>query len=498
MLASIFENISNIGEYITLSRFMTVIYVINFVIAFILIFIDDSKTPSATMAWTMLLYLLPAVGLFLYFILSQNIARHQIFKMTEDEESDRDALLTMQKEAIRHGISETDDHIVSRWRNMIAMNLDYSDAILTDNESVEIIYDGKEMFNRLCNDIRNAKYTIKVCYFIVKDDFVGMNFIDLLTEKAREGVKVRLMLDALGSRSIGRRELREFKKAGGQYAFFFKPVIRNLYFRINYRNHRKIVIIDNEIGYIGGFNIAKEYLGYKKKFGYWRDTQLIIKGNALVPLNSRFYMDWRYASKEKLSLFEQSIKFAYKESCGDIPIQIVSSGPESPKEEVKLAMMKMITEARKSVYIQTPYLVPDEPMLDSIAMAARSGLDVRIMVPCMPDHPFVYRTTLYNAGRLIKEGAKIYIYENGFLHAKTLTVDGEVCTVGSANFDIRSFRLNFETNAFIYDDVVTGNMNKQFEKDMLDSRPYTAEDRKNISVFNRAAESISRLLTEIL
>lgn len=498
MLASISENISIIGDYVTLSRFMIVIYVINFIIAFFLIFIDDAKTPSATMAWIMLLFLLPVAGQILFLILSQNIARHQIFKMTEDEETDRDNLLQMQRKAVLHGISDSDDDIISKWRSMITMNLEYADAILTDNEEVEIIYDGKEMFNRLCEDIKNAKYTIKVCYFIVKDDFVGMKFINLLTEKAKEGVKVRLMLDALGSRSIGRRELREFKKAGGHYAFFFKPIIRNLYFRINYRNHRKIVIIDNEIAYIGGFNIAKEYLGYKKKFGYWRDTQLIIRGNALVPLNSRFYMDWRYASKEELRLFEQSIKYAYRESCGEIPIQIVSSGPESPKEEVKRAMMKMITGAKKSVYIQTPYLVPDEPMLDSIAMAARSGLDVRIMVPCMPDHPFVYRTTLYNAGRLIREGAKIYIYENGFLHAKTLTVDGEVCTVGSANFDIRSFRLNFETNAFIYDDVVTGNMNKQFEKDKLYSRPYTAEDRKNISVFDRAAESLSRLLTEIL
>ena len=160
--------------------------------------------------------------------------------------------------------------------------------------------------------------------------------------------------------------------------------------------------------------------------------------------------------------------------------------------------MKMINSAKKSVYIQTPYLVPDAPMLETIAMAARSGLDVRIMIPSIPDHPFVYRTTLYNAGKLINEGAKIYIYENGFLHAKTMTVDGEVCTAGSTNLDIRSFRLNFESNAFIYDKSVTGKMNEQFEKDMELSRPYTAEDRAKISVWEKIAESISRLLTEIL
>ena len=163
-----------------------------------------------------------------------------------------------------------------------------------------------------------------------------------------------------------------------------------------------------------------------------------------------------------------------------------------------MSMMKMITGAKKNIYIQTPYLVPDEPMIESLAMAARSGIDVRIMIPCIPDHPFVYRTTLYNAGRLIRDGAKIYIYENGFLHAKTLTADDEVCTVGSTNMDIRSFRGGGESNAFVYDANVTKEMYRQFEEDMKFCREYTQEDRNNISIKERALESISRLLTEIL
>lgn len=476
---------------------MLVIYVLNALIAFGLIFFDD-KSATATMAWIMVLFMVPAIGLFLYIILSQNIARHQIFKMSEEEQEGIGALLNWQKDAVKNRLSDDPSTPWYKWKELIALNLDYADSLLTFNDSVETIYDGKEMFDRLCKDIKEAKYTIKLCYFIVKDDFVGKKLIDLLTEKAKEGVKVRLLIDALGSRSIGYTDLREFKKAGGQYAYFFKPRIRHMFFRINYRNHRKIAIIDNKIGYIGGFNIAREYLGYKKRFGYWRDTQLIIRGNALTALNERFYMDWRYSSKEKVDLLDQSIKYAYDPNSQDIPIQIVSCGPESPKEEVKMAMMKMINCAKKSVYIQTPYLVPDSPMLETIAMAARSGLDVRIMIPNIPDHPFVYRTTLYNAGKLINEGAKIYIYENGFLHAKTMTVDGEVCTAGSTNFDIRSFRLNFESNAFIYDKEVTSRMNEQFEKDMELSRPYTSEDRAKISVWEKIAESISRLLTEIL
>lgn len=489
--------LNELQQLITVPHIMLVIYVLNFLIAIGLIFFDD-KSATATMAWIMVLFLVPAIGLFLYIILSQNIARHQIFKMSEEEEAGIGTLVGWQKEAIKEQLVDDPSAPGYKWKDMITLNLDYADSILTLNDSVELIYDGKEMFERLCKDIREAKYTIKLCYFIVKDDFVGQKLIDLLTEKAKEGVKVRLLIDALGSRSIGYTDLREFKKAGGHYAYFFKPRIRHMFFRINYRNHRKLAIIDNKIGYIGGFNIAKEYLGYKKKFGYWRDTQLIIKGNALAALNERFYMDWRYSSKEEVDLLDQSIRYAYDPGSKDIPIQIVSCGPESPKEEVKMAMMKMINSAKKSVYIQTPYLVPDAPMLETIAMAARSGLDVRIMIPSIPDHPFVYRTTLYNAGKLINEGAKVYIYENGFLHAKTMTVDGEVCTVGSTNFDIRSFRLNFESNAFIYDRNVTGRMNEQFEKDIELSRPYTAEDRAKISVWEKIAESISRLLTEIL
>ena len=342
-------------QFFTLSNIMLMIYILNALIALGLIFFDDSKSPSATMAWIMVLFMVPAVGLFLYLIFSQNIARQQIFKMTEEEADGKKTLLGWQKEAVRQSMPVDEDDVTGRWKDMISMNLDYADALLTANDSVEIITDGKEMFERLCRDIENAKYTIKLCYYIINDDFVGRRLIELLTRKAKEGVKVRLLMDALGSRSIGYTDLREFRKAGGEYAFFFKPLIRHLYFRINYRNHRKLAIIDNETGYIGGFNIAREYLGYKKKFGYWRDTQLIIKGNALATLNERFYMDWRYASKEDVNLIDQSVKYAFKPESGDIPLQIVSCGPEYEKEEIKMAFMKMITNAKK-IYIYTDTL----------------------------------------------------------------------------------------------------------------------------------------------
>lgn len=485
------------AEFMTPGHVMNTIYVLDFIIALGIIFVDK-KNPTATLAWIVILFLLPVVGLAAYILFSQHIARLKIDKYSNVESRTRREVLDSQKKELDKHFLDCDIFEHENWESMVRLNLDYADAFITGNEEVDIIIDGKMKFYRLFEDIKNAKESINICYFIIKKDEYGRALIDLLTQKAKEGVEVRLLMDAMGSKQISTRMLKEFKAAGGKYAFYFKPIIRHLFIRFNYRNHRKIVVVDGKIAYIGGFNIAREYVGLKKKFGYWRDTHLRIVGNAVVVLNTRFLLDWRYACKEKVDI-HSLLKFqTYVADSGDIPIQIVSSGPNSAREENKTAMMKMITNAKERIYIQTPYFVPDAAMMDALIMAVRSGVDVSIMIPCMPDHPFVYRTTLYNAGELIKEGAKVYIYENGFLHAKTLTVDGEVTTVGSTNFDIRSFKLNFETNAYVYDSEIAEEMEAIFNHDLKLCREYTKTDRNNISIGERILESISRLLTEIL
>lgn len=486
-------------EYLTWGNVFKCITVLNYIISFWIIFFDK-KEPAATMAWIMILYLIPIVGLVFYIMFSQNIARHKLFKMTDMEEESLDFLLSYQIDEMNESDFYFPNSITEKWNHLIRLNQEYGQSFLTTNNDIELITDGKQKYHMLMRDMRRAEKRISMEYFIIKDDAVGDKVIDLLTKKAAEGLEVRLMMDALGSKQITNFKLRKFKEAGGKFAFFFKPRIRHLFVRFNYRNHRKIVIIDDKIGYIGGFNLAKEYLGYKKKFGYWRDTHVRMTGDSIIPLNERFFLDWRCATKEKLDLVSEIVPknyFSYRND-GDTPIQIVSCGPESSKEEIKQGMMKMITYARKCIYLQTPYLVPDRSMLDSLIMAAQSGVDVRIMIPCMPDHPFVYRTTLMNAGELIAAGARIYIYENGFLHSKTLMVDNEVSTVGSANFDIRSFKLNFESNAFIYDSDFADEMEDRFRDDIIKSREYTEEDRANISIIEKILESISRLMTEIL
>lgn len=472
-----------------------VIYSVDLIIALTIIFLER-KNPSASLAWILVLFVFPLVGIFFYVMLSQNISRQKIYRLSDREQKVIDDELEYQIREFDREDFAFSQETAQRWKHMIKLNQVYGLSYLTQNNDVEVFTDGKRMFHHLMQDIRRAEKSINIMYYIIKDDMVGRKFLRVLTEKARQGVEVRLLMDAIGCRFITKRRLREFTAAGGRVAYFFKPRLKYLTLKLNYRNHRKIAVIDGQTGYIGGFNIANEYLGFKKKFGYWRDTHVRISGGAALDLNGTFLMDWRFASREAVELTD--FYFDPAEDKGLSPVQIVSSGPNSVREEIKRSMMRMITFAEKTVYLQTPYFIPDPSMLESLKMAAQSGVDVRIMIPCMPDHIFVYWATYAYCGELIRSGARVFIYDNGFLHAKTLVVDGEVATVGSANFDRRSFRLNFESNAFIYDQRVAEKMDELFLRDMEHGHELTLEEYGRRSVIIRFKEAISRLLSDIL
>lgn len=469
--------------------------VINVILALVIIFIER-KNPAKTLAWILVLFFLPIVGAVVYLVFAQNISRRKIYKLDDkDRKIIRDSLED-QIEEMNSGKLEFSNDVANVWRQMIKLNLVYGEAYLTQNNSIDMFSDGKDFFRSLMKDIKAAKYSIDIEFYIIKPDFIGQRLLKLLTDKAKEGVQVRLLIDALGSRRISDRKLKDFIDAGGKVEYFFKPKFKYLNFDLNYRNHRKIVVIDNKYGYIGGFNIAKEYLGFKKKFGYWRDTHLRIVGNSVQDLKAIFLMDWSVERGEKPDFDE--IDFYSENTKSDIAVQIVMSGPDSVKEQIKRSMMRMITFAGEKIYLQTPYFVPDRAMLESLKMAAQSGVDVKIMIPCMPDHPFVYWANYSYCGELIKSGARVFRYENGFLHAKTLVVDGEVSTVGSANFDVRSFRLNFEANAFVYDKELANKMEKTFEDDMKLSTEVTLEDYESRGLWIKIKEAVSVLLSDIL
>jgi cardiolipin synthase A/B len=440
--------------------------------------------------------MLPGLGILLYLFLSQHISRQKIFHMTDYEHNVLHQNLASQIESVRTRSFHFVNNEEKKWQDMILMHQTFSQSFLTQNNRVFLLTDGQHKYESLIDDLRAAKKSINIMYFIIKGDQAGHHLIDVLTEKAREGIEVRLLMDAMGSREITHLSLIDFKRAGGKYAYFFPPKFRFLNMKLNYRNHRKLVIIDEEIGYLGGFNIGKEYLGLKKKFGYWRDTHLRLMGSCVQDMHARFILDWRFASKEDLPL--ESAYYGPVRDAGETGIQIVASGPDSKAPEVKRGYLKMITSAKKNIYIQSPYFVPDASIMESLKNAIASGVDVRIMIPDKPDHHFVYWATCYYVGELLHAGAKIYIYRNGFLHAKNICVDGEVASVGSANFDMRSFYLNFEVNAFLYDAEEVYKLESIFESDMALSEELTEEKYDGRALWIKVKESVSRLLSDLL
>ena len=474
---------------------LVAIYVVNFFIGFTVIFLER-KNPSATLAWIMILFLLPGFGIGLYFLLSQNISKRRIFKMTQHERESLEEPLQGQITALKGDRFLFSSDAEAHWKSLIRLNQTFAQSYLTQQNSMTILTDGNHMFNSLLEDIGNAKEFINIEFFIVKNDGAGARLLKALTEKAAEGVRVRFLVDAMGSRRQDPALIQRFREAGGMLALFFPPIFKYLNLRFNYRNHRKITVIDGRVGYLGGFNIGNEYLGKKKKFGYWRDTHLRIRGECLRFLSTRFLMDWRLSSGERIAL--DRAYFEEVDRTGNASIQIVNSGPDSLREEIKVGYLKMISSAKKNIYIQSPYFVPDSSIFDSLNMAALSGVDVRIMIPSIPDHMFVYWATYYYCGLLLQSGAKVYIYDNGFLHAKTMCVDGQVCSVGSANFDIRSFRLNFETNAFIYDEEEAYKLEAIFEEDMSDCHELTRTLYGRRSLWIRFKEGIAKLLSDLL
>lgn len=471
------------------------IYIIDVFIALTVIFLER-RNPPATLAWIMVLFLLPGAGIVFYLLLSQNIVKKKLFWLTQHEKEIVEEPLIEQMDAVRHDRFEYANAEAAAWKDLIRLNQNYAKSFLTQDNRLSMLTDGVHLMDAMLEDIANAREYINIQFFIVKNDSAGRRLIEALAAKARQGVHVRFLMDALGSRMQTQIGLKDFNMAGGRYAFFFPPRLRWFNLRFNYRNHRKIAVIDGKIAYLGGFNIGNEYLGKKRKFGYWRDTHLRLMGTCVHDLNARFLLDWRLASKEQIALDK-----AYESDTGcdgRAAVQIVNSGPDSSRQEVKHAYLKMINSARKNIFIQSPYFVPDSSVFDSLLNAAHSGVDVRIMIPSMPDHIFVYWATFYYCGLLLRSGVRVYIYDNGFLHAKTMSVDGEVCSVGSANFDNRSFRLSFETNAFIYDANEAYKLEAIFEEDQENCHELTRALYAKRSLLIRAKEGIAKLLSDLL
>lgn len=467
---------------------------INMLFAILLVFFQR-KNPTSTWLWFMVIIFLPGIGFLLYLFFGQDFNKKRMFRLKEEEDRLIREKVLCQGEKIKKDRYKFINPKTEEYEHFINMHILTSQSYFSQDNEIELYFSGREKFDALMKSISKAKRYIYLEYYIVRSDNLGQKLLDALTEKAKEGVEVKFLYDGMGGRKLARNYFKEFKKAGGKVAVFFPPFLSYFSFRINYRNHRKICIIDGEEAYIGGFNIGDEYLGLSKKFGFWRDTHIKIKGSAVEELKLRFIKDWKFAVKNDDNFYADT---PTKKGSGRAGVQIVSSGPDSQWASIKDGYFSMITKAKKRIYIQTPYFIPDDSIYDALKVAALSGVDVKIMIPCKPDHPFIYWAGLSYIGELLEAGVKFYTYENGFLHSKTFIMDDFVTSIGTANLDIRSFKLNFEVNAFIYDEEVNQKMIEQFNIDLNHCKEITVEVYENRSNIIKLKEAFCRLLSPIL
>lgn len=473
--------------------------ILNSIIAILTVFREKTRDIAATWAWLLVIIMLPGLGLIGYLFLGRKISKENIFDIKKQSKIGYDQLIEAQrKKYTTTHIEGLQTDFAYKKLDMVNMFLSTSNAILTRDNHVEIFDDGKQKFDQLLRDISKAQDHIHLNYYIFRGDNLGQAIVDALEERANNGVEVRVLYDPLGARYLNKSFFAKLKSFGGEAYPVFGARVHLLNIRLNFRSHRKIVVIDGKIGYTGGFNVGDDYLGEYEHMGYWRDTHIKIEGNGVIPLQSRFIMDWNASAVENEKLNYQQHYFPISDSKGETDLQIVSSGPDSEMQDIKKGFLRMISLAKSSVYIQTPYFIPDDALLETIEIAVHSGVDVKVMIPNKPDHPFIYRATLSYAEQLVEMGVEVYVYDSGFLHSKTISIDDEILSIGTANFDIRSFKLNFEVNAFLYDEKLTADHVKIYKKDMENSYLLTKEIIASYSLWEKFKQQFSRLLSPIL
>jgi cardiolipin synthase A/B len=452
--------------------------------AFIIFY--EKQEPEKTVSWLLVLFALPGVGFLAYLMLGRDQRKR---KFRGKRVRDR-CLLDAAERQIEY--NRVHSSLAPRQQEILQLGFAATCLVPSTDNRVRILTTGEQKFGALLAALQAAQHHIHLEYFIWQRDQIGREMEELLQQKAREGVEVRLLLDGFGSWRISRRVLRHWRARGIQASFFF-PVTKAGLLRINYRDHRKIVVVDGRIAFTGGFNVGDNYLG-RGRLGPWRDTHLQIEGTAVHDLQSIFLGDWEFATGENVA---GAPYFPPIEAAGQQLVQISPSGPDSAWANIRFMYFRMITSATRSVWLTTPYFIPDRSLMTALETRALAGVDVRIITPGRPDHPPVIWAGRTFMRRLIEAGVKFYEYQNGFIHAKVLTVDENIASVGTANFDIRSLEMDFEVNALLIGREITAELNRQFEQDLAHSRPVSLDEFINRPLVTRLKESAARLASPL-
>lgn len=466
----------------------------------IIVLVMENGSPVRTIAWILFLVYIPIVGFIFYLFFGRNWRKTRIFsrKSTED-------ILNLQQHLLNESLTE-EKRI--RFRNPLTLKLvslleNNCKAMLTTDNKVEIIPHTPDAFTEILKGISKARNHIHIQYFSIANDETGRQFRDALIKKAGENVRIRLIYDAVGCWKLSYRFKRSLKNAGIELYPFLPSPFPTISSRLNYRNHRKLVIIDNEAAYLGGLNIGNKYLGKNKYFGYWRDSLVLMQGRSVMSLQAIFLTDWFFVSKQNLMQQYLLTSPDKSESVQNIipqgiPVQVVSSGPDSDWESIMQVYFAGIANAKTRIHITSPYLVLNESLLMALKTASLSGVEVKIILPSMPDHQIVYWGSRSYYTELMLSGVRIFEYQKGFIHAKVLIVDGQVVSIGTANMDMRSFNQNFELNAMLYAKDIAAVAEEQFMNDLAESREVILEEFSQRSVLNKVRESVCRLFSPLL
>jgi len=464
-----------------------IVYVYTILTTIILLLMEN-RNPVKSIAWIVVLILLPIVGFIFYIFFGKNFRRKFVISRRSLNKIKLNAGKISDIEQISPELLSPEHY------NIVLLSDNSCDATAYDGNKIKIYTDGVSLFENVFEVIKSAKHHIHLEYYIFLADEIGRKMIDALIEKVKEGVSVRVIIDDVGSWEMPKSAIREMQNAGIEVMSFLRVGLPFLSSKVNYRNHRKILIVDGTVGFTGGINIADRYVK-GLKWGKWRDTHIRIEGLAVHELQKTFLADWYFVNRKLISdpVFYPDIK-----NSGNSLVQIVTSGPNTLWNSIMQLYFMAIAQARKYIYIQTPYFLPTESIVTALQTASLSGVDVRIILPKRSDAKFALASSYSYMGEMLKADIKMYFYDQGFLHSKTIVIDDKISTIGSANMDFRSFEQNFEVNALIFDPEVALEMRKIFEHDLANSTRVNAKTWKKRPVKIRLKESIARLFSPLL
>lgn len=471
------------GEIVSVA--FNLIY-LGLIIGTIIVIILDNRNPVKTMAWVMVLMFLPIVGLILYFFFGRSHRRERMIS--------RKSYSRLLKKPMAEYLSQEEIVLPDRYQQLITFFRQTNQAFPFEGNDVQVYISGEEMLQALLHAIARAEHHIHVEFYIFEDDAVGRLVRDALIDKARQGVEVKVLYDDVGCWRVPRNFFQMMRMQGIEVHRFLKVLFPLFTSKVNYRNHRKIVVVDGKVGFVGGMNLAERYVR-GLDWGCWRDTHFRLEGRAVHGLQTAFLLDWFFVDR---TLITSRAYFPKMECSGSSLVQVVTSDPVSPWREVMQGLIMALGQARSYFYMQTPYFLPTESLLIAMQSAALSGVDVRLMLPLRADNRITHWASCSYLMDVLRAGVKVYLYRPGFLHSKLIVSDDMLYTVGSTNLDFRSFEHNFEVNAFVYDATTAITLREIFLSDQQESVQVQLKNWQQRPWWRKAVESVVRLMAPLL